>query len=391
MKNLPESTNYISKILILICLVSACTQKKKSDTLNQERIRTTQISNEAKKVRNYVMKNAVIAHRGSTYWTPEETEAAYRWARNVGADYLEIDVQLTKDKVLVAFHDNKLGRTTNVSELFPDRVESEISDFTLRELRSLDIGSWFNTAFPSRARPAYEDLKIMTLKDVVMIAEGNQIMKKNGTPVEEIIDGNWTGNYLYEADPNDNGNRPGIYVETKRPTSNVEIILAKEILEYGWNVNSDPKAIFTQEGKVSVANSNARLILQSFSFESIQQLEKTLPNIPKCLLLDKANMKDDLEENYKKAIHFGIENNVHIIGPSIVDTSNNSKELTAMTTLIHDAGMLINPYTFDTNEQLNEYKDRVEGVFTNRADLALAFYGRGSTASSEEILKNLGY
>ena len=62
-----------------------------------------------------------------------------------------------------------------------------------------------------------------------------------------------------------------------------------------------------------------------------------------------------------------------------------------MAKLAHDAGMLIHPYSFDTNEQFNEYKDRIEGVFTNRADLALAFYGRGSTKSSEEILKNLRY
>ena len=388
-----KSSVYISKVTLLICLVVSCNQKKKSETFKQEAIIKTQISNVAKKVRDYVMKNAVIAHRGSTYWTPEETEPAYRWARNVGVDYLELDIQLTKDNVLVAFHDDKLVRTTNVSELFPERVESEISDFTLKELRSLDAGSWFNIAFPNRARPAYEGLKIMTLKDVVMIAEGNQITKKNGIPFKEIIDNNWTGNYLYEKDPKDNGNRPGIYIETKNPKSGVDELLAKEIQKYGWNINNNPKTIPTEEGKVSVANSKGRLILQSFSFKSIQKLEQYLPNIPKCLLLGESKMEDDVEKNYKKAIQFAIENNVHIIGASISGAPNNYKELTApwMAKLAHDAGMLIHPYSFDTNEQFNEYKDRIEGVFTNRADLALAFYGRGSTKSSEEILKNLRY
>ena len=88
-----------------------------------------------------------------------------------------------------------------------------------------------------------------------------------------------------------------------------------------------------------------------------------------------------------------VKNNVHIIGSSIAGKPNNYGELTALWTTekIHETGMIIHPYTFDTLEQLNEYNDRVDGVFTNRADLALEFYGRKSNASSEEILKDLGY
>lgn len=50
-------------------------------------------------------RNIVIAHRGTTCWAPEETEVAMRWARNVGADCLELDLQRTKDRYLVALHD----------------------------------------------------------------------------------------------------------------------------------------------------------------------------------------------------------------------------------------------------------------------------------------------
>ena len=50
-------------------------------------------------VRDYVPLYAVIAHRGSTYWAPEETESAWRWAREMGADYLESDLQCSKDGV----------------------------------------------------------------------------------------------------------------------------------------------------------------------------------------------------------------------------------------------------------------------------------------------------
>jgi len=78
-----------------------------------------ELSAEAQAVRDYVKSDAVIAHRGSTFWAPEETEAAFRWARNMGADYLEIDLQRTKDGFLLALHDNNLRRTSNIESILP--------------------------------------------------------------------------------------------------------------------------------------------------------------------------------------------------------------------------------------------------------------------------------
>ncbi len=385
----------IKKSLIFMLsflLLQACKEQKESTT-KDNKVNTKTINDKAKKVRDYMGKEIVIAHRGSTYWTPEETQPAFLWARNIGADYLEFDVQQTKDGKLIAFHDNNLSRTTNVAEIFPDRIKALINDFTLEELRSLDAGSWFNIKNPDRAKESFKNLKIMTLRDVVMIAEGFRIKTIEGQPVQEMKDEKWTGQYVYEKDPNDTGNRPGIYIETKRPTPNVEKLLADELTELGWNINNNPKIIKTAPGKVGIANSNARLVLQSFSLDSNVLLEKHLPNIPKCLLLWQPDMVEDINANMKKAIDFCIENNVHGIGTSIAGEPNNYKELTnpELTKMIHDAGLIIHPYTFDTNEQLIEYKDRVEGVFTNRADLALAFYGRKSTYTPQEILTNLGY
>ena len=132
---------------------------------------------ESREVLDYLPRNIVIAHRGTTYWAPEETEAAMRWARNIGADYLELDLQRTKDGVLIALHDVNLRRTTNVETVFPDRADSPVSEFTLEELRQLDAGSWFNKANPDRARKAFEGLDILTLEDVVRIAEGYRIVR----------------------------------------------------------------------------------------------------------------------------------------------------------------------------------------------------------------------
>ena len=381
---------YSFKLLFIFLLFTAC-KVTKIEASNAEKI--IALSERSQKVRDYVKKDIVIAHRGTTYWAPEETQPAFLWARNIGADYLEFDIQQTKDGKLVAFHDKDLIRTTNVEAIFPERAKSPINDFTLEELRSLDAGSWFNKANPTRARESFNSLVIMTLKDVVMIAEGKKIATKNGNPIKEIIEGKWTGQYRHENDPNDNGHRPGIYIETKYPTPNVEKLLADELTDLGWNINKSPKIIQTNPGKVGVANTNARVILQTFSLKSNVLIEKHMPNIPKCLLLWQPKMADDISGNMKKAIEFCIENNVHFMGTSIAGAPNNYEELTSpkLAKMIHDAGMLVHPYTFDTVEQLNEYKDRIEGVFTNRADLALEFYNNKRDTSPQEVLNNLEF
>ena len=379
--------NYI-KLLLILLILGSCKEKNTAIRIYKNNIKV-----DTKKAQNYINKNIIIAHRGSTYWTPEETQPAFLWARNIGADYLEFDIQQTKDGKLVAFHDDDLLRTTNLAKIFPDRLKIVINDFTLVELRSLDAGSWFNSKNPKRAKEGFVNLKIMTLRDIVMIAEGYRIKFHNGKRVKEINDNLWTGQYLHELDPNDNGNRPGLYIETKKPTKDVEKLLANQLASLGWNINNNPKIIQTIDGKVAIANSSARVILQSFSVESTLLLEKHLPNIPKCLLLWQPEMVDDIVGNMQKAIDFSLKNNVQSIGTSITGEPNNYNELTNFlyTKMIHDAGLIIHPYTFDSTKQLEEYQNRVDGVFTNRADLALSFYGRNSKEKPNEILASLGY
>jgi len=370
-------------ISLIILGINSCNKEKKSLKTDEK-----SISKQAIEVRNTIKKDIVIAHRGSTYWTPEETEPAFRWARNIGADYLELDVQLTKDGYLVAFHDNDLLRTTNVMELFPDNKKPIIDDFTLAQLRTLDVGTWFNIKNPSRAKKDYRGLTILTLEDVAKIAEGFSIKRDNGIPVKVAN----SALYEYEIDPNDNGNRPGIYVETKHPKINIEEVLANTLTELGWNINHNPKEIKIVQGKIGTANTKSRIILQSFSPESIVQLDKKLPNIPKCFLLWRPDFKGDVKENYQKAIAHGIKYNVQIIGSSIAGAPNNYEELTDkwMVDLVHNAKMIMHPYTFDTNKQLINYAKLVDGVFTNRADLALDYYGLNPN-SAKKVLTNLGY
>ncbi|MEU3902055.1 glycerophosphodiester phosphodiesterase family protein [Streptomyces sp. NPDC045251] len=86
----------------------------------------------------------VIAHRGSSGTAPENTAAAIDLAVEQRADFVEIDVQRTKDGRLVNFHDCTMERTTDVEEVYPGRARYRVSDFTWAELRRLDAGSWFH-------------------------------------------------------------------------------------------------------------------------------------------------------------------------------------------------------------------------------------------------------
>ena len=89
-------------LLTVVLGLQACSDN--DDNPVEVDVRT--ISEEMAAVRDYVPLYAVIAHRGSTYWAPEETESAWRWAREMGADYLESDLQCSKDGIIIANHDD---------------------------------------------------------------------------------------------------------------------------------------------------------------------------------------------------------------------------------------------------------------------------------------------
>lgn len=89
-----------------------------------------------------------FAHRGGAGEAPENTLAAFEIARSLGYRYLETDVHLTRDGVVVAFHDERLDRVT-------DR-DAAICDLTSAELAAVDAGYTFSTdggrTYPFRGR-----------------------------------------------------------------------------------------------------------------------------------------------------------------------------------------------------------------------------------------------
>lgn len=107
------------------------------------------------------MSNAplIIGHRGASAHAPENTLAAFKLAIDAGADGLEFDVQLSKDGVPVVVHDPTLERSASC----PDRV----ADLTSKQLGKVDIGSWFNKKFPTKARAEFAHEKVPTLSQVL--------------------------------------------------------------------------------------------------------------------------------------------------------------------------------------------------------------------------------
>lgn len=99
-----------------------------------------------------------IAHRGASAHAPESTLPAFMLAEKMGADWIELDVQMTRDGHLVALHDDQVDRTTN--------GKGPVRNFTLAELKQLDAGTWFGKKYPRRWKPEYQGTSIPTLGEV---------------------------------------------------------------------------------------------------------------------------------------------------------------------------------------------------------------------------------
>lgn len=87
---------------------------------------------------------AVIAHRGASAYAPENTLPAFRRAVELGARDVELDVQLSRDDVVVLFHDRTLDDKTDRS--------GRVRDHPASVLRATEIGRWFDRAHPRSDR-----------------------------------------------------------------------------------------------------------------------------------------------------------------------------------------------------------------------------------------------
>ena len=309
----------------------------------------------------------VIGHRGASGYRPEHTLASYQLAIEMGADYVEPDLVMTKDKVLVARHENEISGTTDVATKFPDRkttktVDGEkitgwfIEDFTLVELKTLK----------SRERRDFRDQSYNGKFDVPTFSEILKLVKEQSKIHKRDI---------------------GIYPEVKHPT-------------YFTNTGLPLEQAMVQElEKAGLNNKNSKVYIQSFELGALKKL-KALTPIPLVFLVggpkeipydhifsgDKRNYKDLMAPESLKELSLIISG----IGPDkrwIVPTGlfGGLQSPTSLIAYAHAAGLVVHPYTFRNEKQflhsdyendpikeyIQFYKLGVDGVFSDFSDVAV--------------------
>jgi len=115
----------------------------------------------------------VIAHRGASGLAPENTLAAFSLAIALGADGVELDVQMSRDGLPVVIHDTRVNRTTN--------TKGSVSRLTLNQLQRLDAGSWFERRLSRRPR-------VRAMVGRISSEVGAAVPRYSGEPVPSLED-----------------------------------------------------------------------------------------------------------------------------------------------------------------------------------------------------------
>jgi glycerophosphoryl diester phosphodiesterase len=275
-----------------------------------------------------------IAHRGASAYAPEHTLAAYTLAIEMGADYVEQDLQLTRDGVLICMHDTTLNRTTNVADVFPDRATEvtrrgetsqvwRVSDFTLEEIKTLDAGSWFGDQFAGARVP--------TFQEAIDLVQG----------------------------------RAGLYPETKSP---------EEYEALGFTMESELARVLADNGLDTPAGqAGTPIYIQSFSPESLKRMQVETGATYRLVQLVGGGQEALLtEEGLDEVVGYAIG-----IGPAIpllVEDPSRGHAARAR-------GLQVHPYTVRARRLPDGHTDAVAyirylfddlgatGVFTNNPDL----------------------
>jgi glycerophosphoryl diester phosphodiesterase len=263
-----------------------------------------------------------IGHRGASGLAPEHTFASYDLALRLGADYIEQDLQLTKDGVLVVMHDETLDRTARpTAASAPGDCTGLVIEHTLAQIKTCDVGTWFNETYPQYARPEYVGLKIPTLEEV---------FQRYGTSV----------NY---------------YIETKNPESAPG--MEEELLR-----------LMDKYGLTKPAASKWQVLIQSFSPASLQKIHALNPSLPLIQLYSSTETSETIRAQLDTVRTYAVG-----IGPSKEDVD------AALVEAAHARCLDVHPYTVNETVEMQQLiATGVDGMFTNFPDRLDAVLGKGA-------------
>lgn len=328
-------------------------------------------------------KPIVIAHRGASGYRPEHTLAGYELAIDQGADFIEPDLVMTRDGVLIARHDNVLDLTTDIAQR-PELAQLR----TTKTVDGIEVAdSWFSEDL------TYEQVR--TLRAVERIPairpKNTQYDGQFSVPrLEEILE-------LVARKEKETGRRIGIYPETKHPTHFAERNLAMEqtlvetLAKYGYSKASDP--VFLQSFEVS----NLKWLKEHCDLPRVQLMWLTggpfdVQAAGGEISYDQMATARGLEEISKYADAVGPEKN-HFLIPLDDEGNLDPSKATSFVRDAHEAGLLVHPFTFRAENvhlpanyrEGSEHHDRgnlvaeirvflemgIDGYFTDQADLGV--------------------
>lgn len=316
-----------SLLLLITLLFVACSSGENSLTPTDPNLDNTPI---------------IIAHRGLSGELPEHTIAAYKAAIEAGADFIEPDLVLTKDGVLVARHENEISDTTNVESIdkFAARKATKVID-------EREVTGWFTEDF------TLEELKTLRAKERLgQLRDKTNDGRFEIPTFEEIL-------ALLEKVNEDRDVPIGVYPETKHPSyfSSIDLSHEKPLLEllerFGYKGKKAP--VFIQSFEVA----NLKALREKTDLPIIQLMASQggPPGQGDVTYADMAT-PDGLEAISAYADGIGPDKNM-IIPRNMV---GKLKSPTSLVSDAHDAGLKVHPWTFRRENYFLplEYKSGVD-------------------------------
>lgn len=278
----------------------------------------------------------VIAHRGASGYLPEHTLAAYSVAMLQGADFIEPDLVMTKDRQLIARHDNVLNLTTDVASHreFADRKTTKVVD-------GIEITGWFSEDFTLQ-----EIKQLRAVERIPGVRPCNTLF--NGQfaipTLEEIV-------YLTQAMERALRHKIGIYPETKHPTYFGDL---------GLSMAEPLVAILRRNGYEE--DRRDRVFIQSFEVGNLEDLDRitTMPLVQLlwlegkpydvkaaggALTYEQMATPEGLKRIAQYADGVGPEK-YHFVMPRNAAGNLDPANATRFVADAHAAGLLVHPYTF---------------------------------------------
>jgi glycerophosphoryl diester phosphodiesterase len=280
----------------------------------------------------------IIAHRGASGYLPEHTLESASMAHAFNPDFIEPDLVMTKDDVLVVLHDIHIDTTTNVAKVFPRNKRKDgryyAIDFTLKQLKSLKVMERGNV---KSGKAIYEDrfprgranFEVPTFREFIELVEGlNKSRKMN----------------------------IGIYPEMKSPSFHRQN--KKDILKETWKVLND----------YGYTSGKKKIFLQCFDSSALKEFKKRFnPKFPLIQLIGDNSWKESPDDYTKMLTPKGLkEVSIYAQGigpwfPQLIQPVGRSYRITPLAKVAKSLGLKIHTYTL-REDSLPEYVDSVKGL-----------------------------